>query len=126
MGNSASVQLSFEERVSFLRKTPFFIHLQENRLIELAECFQHTLVSNEGDTVKLDDNTIYIVTEGELELSALIPTFDKKNESRGYLCKKKPGDILSKRSANKHAVQKVTSLLLELFTAFLGVSQLAI
>jgi hypothetical protein len=107
MGNATSAQLSFEDRISFLKKTPFFIYLQDAKLLELAECVQYTLEANEGENVRLEEDTIYIVIEGELELSVLLPTPDKKNESLGYLCKKKPGDILSKISANKHATRKV-------------------
>jgi len=107
MGIATSAQLSFEDRISFLKKTPFFIYLQDATLLELAECVQFTLTAHKGNRVTLEEETIYIVIEGELELSVLLPTADKKNESLGYLCKKKPGDILSKISVNKQATRKV-------------------
>ena len=107
MGNAISAQLSFEERISFLKKTPFFIYLPDLKLFELAECVKHTLLVKEGENIRLEEDTIYIVIEGELELSVLIPTPDKKNECRGYLCRKKPGDVLSKIAANKHATRQV-------------------
>ncbi len=59
--------------------------------------------------MELGVNDIYIVAEGELELSTVIPGKQRKLDSSGYLCKKRPGDIVTKTSTKEDVQRKVRS-----------------
>lgn len=101
-----SKRLSTEQRISHLKKTPFFLYLKGDKLREFAECFPYT--NKQGKEIELEQDTIYIVAHGELQLHTTIPLEQKaKLENKGYLCKKYPGDIVSKHQAQTQAICKV-------------------
>ena len=90
-----------------MRNTPFFLYLQDDLLEEFAECFQYSVRCNEGETVKIDHDKVYIVAQGELELKTILPMPEGKIESRGFLCKKYPGDIVYQPQSQNLAAEKV-------------------
>ena len=56
----------------------------------------------------LNPDDVYLVAEGELELSTILPDAANKIDSAGYLCKKRPGDIVTKTSSKQDAQRKVS------------------
>jgi hypothetical protein len=99
--------LSPQERIQYIKKSPFYLFLHDETLQEFGYCFPFLLRVKEGDIVNLDRNKVYIVAEGELELRTTLPEPKGKIESKGYLCKKRPGDIISKPCENEIVVEKV-------------------
>lgn len=96
------------ERIQFIKQSPFYLFLHDEILKEFANCFPYLLRVKEGDILNLDRNKVYIVAEGELELRTTLPEPKSKIESKGYLCKKRPGDIISKPRENEIVVEKVS------------------
>lgn len=109
MGSAVSKerQLSQEDRIKHIKKTPFYLYLQDDTLQEFARCFPCMIVIKKGETPALDNNNVYIVATGELELSATMADPKMKIEHKGYLCKKRPGDILNKPKEQKIATEKL-------------------
>lgn len=109
MGGAVSKarQLPQEDRIKYIKTTPFYLYLQDDTLQEFAACFPYMIKIKKGETPKLDENKLYIVATGELELSTTMADPKMKIEHKGYLCKKRPGDILSKPKEQKIATEKV-------------------
>ena len=114
MGGSISKRKAFwakpsrEQRVEYLKKTPFFIYLHGRTLDEFASCFSTFQIIDANDSLPLDKEIVYIVAEGELELRTTIPHANSKIENEGYLCKKAVGDIVSKSQAQSQVARKVS------------------
>lgn len=112
MGAAASKRrskiLSVESKISCLKKTPFFLYLQEDLLEEFAQCFQYIKSCNEGETVHIDVDNVYIVAQGELDLQTILPKPEAKVETHGFLCKKYPGDVIYQQQAKKMVAAKVS------------------
>lgn len=72
-----------------------------------AKCFSQSKIVKNGDTITLEENSVYIIAKGELELSTTMADPKMKIESKGYLCKKRPGDIISKSKEQRLATEKV-------------------
>lgn len=85
---------SIEKRVSLLQETPFFQYLTPETINEFALCFTQSVRGIPGKTLKLDLNKIYLVCEGEVHLSTTFPEEGTKIETKGYLCRKRRGDII--------------------------------
>lgn len=110
MGAAASKRRSkvyLESKILCLKNTPFFLYLQDDLLDEFAQCFQRTIRCNEGETINIDHNKVYVVAQGELELKTILPKPEGKIETCGFLCKKYPGDIICQPQAQKLATEKV-------------------
>lgn len=105
-----SKKLSIESKLQCLKTTPFFLFLKDEILVEFAKCFQSTISCNSGDTIKIDSEKVYIVAQGELELKTVLPRPEGKIETRGFLCKKYPGDIIHQRQTQKLATEKVCTV----------------
>mmetsp|Transcript_68367 Transcript_68367/g.101546 ORF Transcript_68367/g.101546 Transcript_68367/m.101546 type:complete len:136 (+) Transcript_68367:687-1094(+) len=60
------------------------------------------------ETIPIKSDSIYVIADGEIELSTIIPSENTKVDNLGYLCKKRPGDIVNKRQTQKEAVRKVS------------------
>ena len=58
---------------------------------------------------QLRESSIYILAKGELTLSTVLPS-SNKNQSKGYLCTKRPGDILDKHTLRRDAAKRVSPL----------------
>ena len=93
--------LGLEKRIKFLRETPFFQYLTAETLNEYAQCFPQTIQATPGQAIALDSQNIYVVCEGEVDLSTSYPVEGTKIEAKGYLCRKKRGDIVHVRSAKE-------------------------
>lgn len=85
---------TIEERVSLLQETPFFQYLTPETINEFALCFTQSVRGIPGKTLKLNSNKIYLVCEGEVHLSTTFPEEGTKLETKGYLCRKRRGDII--------------------------------
>jgi len=109
MGGAASKikRVTPEERIQYIKRTPFFLYLQDETLKEFANCFTYFVECKEGETLTLDENKVYIVAKGELELSTAMAEPSSKIEYKGYLCKKHPGDIVCKHQEQQIATKKV-------------------
>ena len=102
-----SKRLPLEYKIKCLKNTPFFLYLQDDLLKEFAQCFQYSIRCKEGEILNINQENVYIVAEGELELKTILPKPEGKIETRGFLCKKYPGDIVYQRQAQKLATDKV-------------------
>ena len=100
--------ISLEKKVSYLKHTPFFQYLTAEAMKEFSQCFPDTIRSRPGKTLTLDPSTIYVVAEGEVDLSTSYPVEGKKVEARGYLCRKRPGDIVNIYQAKQDVERKMT------------------
>ena len=112
MGAAASKRyfkrIPLNERINIIKKSPFTLYFEGDTLKEFAECFPYFIdESRQGGTVLLNKNEIYIVASGEMELRSSVPSRHSKIENVGYLCKKRPGDIISKIQEQKKAARKV-------------------
>lgn len=107
---SRGVKLSRERRIEYLKKTPFFLYLHGDDLEEFASCFSMAQSFLANETLTLDQEVVYIVSEGELELRTTLPHAHSKVENSGYLCKKAVGDIISKPQAQRQAARKVRKI----------------
>lgn len=114
-GVSKSRRVPLEDRIKYIKTTPFYLYLQDDTLQEFAACFPFMVQIKKGETPKLDENKLYIVSTGELELSTTMADPKMKIENKGYLCKKRPGDILSKPKEQKLATEKVRLQVQDLF-----------
>ena len=73
---------------------------------EFAESFPSRKVFKQGETVALEEKGVYIVARGELQFHTTLPVHGKM-ETKGYRCKKYPGDIVSKTQAQHQTERKV-------------------
>lgn len=59
------------------------------------------------EKVNVSSSDIFIVASGELTISTTLPSENKQSgNTKGYLCKKMPGDIINKGQAQKDAKRK--------------------
>lgn len=116
MGASASKnRLSLDSKIQILKNTPFFIYLGDDLLKEFAQKFHFATHCKEGKTISIDYENVYIVARGELELKTVLPKTHGKVETRGFLCKKCPGDIIYQPQSQKLANEKLSTRKLETF-----------
>mmetsp|Transcript_27239 Transcript_27239/g.40085 ORF Transcript_27239/g.40085 Transcript_27239/m.40085 type:complete len:615 (-) Transcript_27239:563-2407(-) len=102
-------RLKVGERVQYLKCTPFFLYMSTDILHEFAkECFTSALLIKDMETIPIKSDSIYVIADGEIELSTIIPSENTKVDNLGYLCKKRPGDIVNKRQTQKEAVRKIS------------------
>eukprot|EP00594_Rhizosolenia_setigera_P019378 CAMPEP_0178957334 /NCGR_PEP_ID=MMETSP0789-20121207/10849_1 /TAXON_ID=3005 /ORGANISM="Rhizosolenia setigera, Strain CCMP 1694" /LENGTH=658 /DNA_ID=CAMNT_0020639557 /DNA_START=425 /DNA_END=2397 /DNA_ORIENTATION=+ len=106
--HDSRAKLSLDEKIQYIKHTPFFLYLSQDNIEKFANCFptEETLASNE--VIKLQRKLVYIVAEGELEMSTTIPDFKGKHDTKKYLCKKKLGDIVNLIEAQKEATRKLS------------------
>jgi len=71
-------------------------------LAEMSQCFVNTLAVKAGEKMSEQHaDKLYIVAEGEMQLSTVIPTSQRKSLfQKGFLCSKLPGDIVNKRQVS--------------------------
>ena len=107
---SKTKRLTLEERVQFIKGTPFFLYLEDSTLKEFAKCFSRIDSVKKGERLSLNENLVYIIATGDLELSTTMADPKMKIEHKGYLCKKHPGDIISKPKEQGLATKEVSGL----------------
>lgn len=98
--------LSTEKRIRFLKETPFYQYLTPETIDEFARCFTHTIRSKPGKSILLDAHHVYVVCEGEVDLSASFPEEGTKLETKGYLCRKRRGGDIVNVCQPKQDVQR--------------------
>lgn len=101
-------EITQEEAVTFLKKTPFHQYLSSESIEQFARCFLQVKRSDSGSRIELDSQRIYIVAEGEVDLSTTYPDGDAKVEATGYLCRKREGDIINLNQTKEDARKKAT------------------
>ncbi|KAL7554416.1 hypothetical protein ACHAWF_017853 [Thalassiosira exigua] len=100
--------LSLEKRIKYLQETPFFQYLTPDTINDFARCFPQTVRSNPGKSITLDPRRIYVVCEGEVDLSTSYPQEGTKIEAKGYLCRKRRGDIVNVCSTQEDVERRMT------------------
>lgn len=116
MGGLASKQrISKQEKLGYIKNSPFYLYLTDETLEEFGKCFPFVKHCREGDEISLDENTIYIIGKGSLELSATMADPSMKIENKGYLCKKHPGDLVSLPKEQDMATEQVCSFYYNFF-----------
>jgi adenylate kinase len=100
--------LSTEKRIRFLKETPFYQYLTPETIDEFARCFTHTMRSKPGKSILLDAHHLYVVCEGEVDLSTSFPEEGSKLEAKGYLCRKRRGDIVNVCQTKEDVQRRMT------------------
>mmetsp|Transcript_19866 Transcript_19866/g.41672 ORF Transcript_19866/g.41672 Transcript_19866/m.41672 type:complete len:619 (+) Transcript_19866:1290-3146(+) len=116
MGSSVSVvkkrtdkSIAFDQKVAYLKLTPFFQYLTSDAVGEFAKCFPKSLSCPPGKNIELESHRIYIVCEGEVDLSTSYPEAGTKVEAKGYLCRKRQGDIVNLYQTKKDIERQMSS-----------------
>ncbi|KAL7525496.1 hypothetical protein ACHAXR_001031, partial [Thalassiosira sp. AJA248-18] len=97
--------ISLDKRIKYLQETPFYQYLTAETIHEFAQCFPQTIRTQPGKDITLDSQKVYIVCEGEVEAWSVYPQEGAKVEAKGYLCRKRHGDIVNVCQA-EHDVQR--------------------
>ena len=113
MGSGASSlapggALSLERRIQYLRETPYSVYITPETLREFARCFHQTVRTRPGRSISLDPRKIYVVCEGEVDLSTSFPDRDAKVEAKGYLCRKRRGDVVNMCQTEKDVERRMS------------------
>jgi adenylate kinase len=87
--------LTAEQKIKYLKESPFFQYLTPETIGEFAECFTKTVRAKPGKSILLNAHAVYVVCEGEVNLSTSFPEEGTKLQTRGYLCRKRRGDIVN-------------------------------
>ncbi|GMI27742.1 hypothetical protein TeGR_g381, partial [Tetraparma gracilis] len=113
-----SVRLSQSQKIEYLKKTPFFLYLDESLLIQFADCFTKNKKIPAGEKVPVAVNDIYVVASGDIEITTTLPSENKNSgNTKGYLCNKVAGDIINKGQSQKDAKRKVSHAKLGTFVS---------
>lgn len=97
-----------QEKVKYLKESPFFQYLTPETINDFAQCFPETLSTNPGKRIALDPRKMYIVCNGEVNLSTSYPDKLAKIEAKGYLCRKRRGDTVSVCKARADVQRRMT------------------
>lgn len=100
--------LSEEARIEFIKNSPFFMYLSDPMLKEFAHCFPAVERVEPDQSIKLRSSITYILAEGELQFTTILPDAHGKVDSQEYLCKKRPGDIVSQVEVQRDASRKLS------------------
>ena len=100
-------QISLDDAIMYLRNTPFNQYLESQNIEEFAKCFLSVKHLPSGCRVDLESDRIYIIAQGEVDLSTAYPD-QSKIEGSGYLCKKRPGDIINLKHTKDDARKKAS------------------
>ncbi|DBA04892.1 TPA: hypothetical protein N0F65_006894 [Lagenidium giganteum] len=79
--------------IDVLKKTPFKQMMDERLFDDVAECFQ-VVKYPKGAVIRNDSRLFFIVAEGSVDISSLIPTNNKQHVTE-VLCQRKVGDYIS-------------------------------
>ena len=98
-----------ETLCEYLKVTPFdqYIFSPDTRT-EFASCFDEIIKSRSGKEIALDPHRIYIVCQGEVDLSASYPEIEGKVEAKGFLCRKRRGDIINVTQTERDVKRRMT------------------
>jgi adenylate kinase len=100
--------LTAEQKIKFLKELPFFQYLTPETIEEFAECFTKTVRAKPGKTILLNVHAVYAVCEGEINLSTSFPEEGTKLQTRGYLCRKRRGDIVNVCQTKQDVQRRMT------------------
>ena len=107
---SRNAPITREQRVEYLKATPFFMYLDsDDMLVQMADCFDQVVHVDQGEKFNAPDNDTFIVASGAMELSTNVPSSERKSLfTKGFLCNKCPGDIINKGGVEENAKRRVT------------------
>ncbi|KAL3789922.1 hypothetical protein HJC23_010607 [Cyclotella cryptica] len=105
--SSSRTEILLARTAEFLKHTPFHRYLTPENIQEFATCFLDTLKSPPGKKIDLDSQRIYIVAEGQVDLSTTYPEGLAKVEAAGYLCRKREGDIIFLKHTKENVRTKI-------------------
>jgi len=97
-----------ETRCDYLKHTPFYQYLSSVTLREFASCFNEVVKSRPGKEIALDPRKVYVVCQGEVDLSTSYPEKEGKVEAKGYLCRKRRGDIINVTQTERDVQRRMT------------------
>lgn len=80
--------------IQTLEKLPFMQMMDRKLIEELAQCFQAVRYSK-GAVIKTEARQFYVVAEGGVDISSLVPTSSKKHNVTELICQRKVGDYIS-------------------------------
>jgi len=81
-----------ERKERFLANSPFSIYLTPETGEAFSKCFTTSLRLSPGKTItSLDADKVYVVCEGEVDISTSYPDKCVKFEAKGFLCRKRKG-----------------------------------
>ncbi|KAL3821971.1 hypothetical protein ACHAXA_004459 [Cyclostephanos tholiformis] len=100
--------LTAEQKIKFLKETPFFQYLTPETIDEFAQCFTKTIRAKPSKTILLDVHAVYVVCEGEVHLSTSFPEEGTKLQTKGYLCRKRRGDIINVCQTKQDVQRRMT------------------
>lgn len=99
--------IPLETRCEYLKHTPFYQYLSSVTLGEFASCFDEVVKSRPGKEVALDPRKVYVVCQGEVDLSTSYPEREGKVEAKGYLCRKRRGDIINVTQTERDVQRRI-------------------
>jgi len=102
------VVIPLEKLCEYLKHTPFDQYLSPDTLTEFASCFDGVIKSRPGKEIALDSHKVYVVCQGEVDLSTAYPEVDGKVEAKGFLCRKRCGDIINVTQTERDVKRRMT------------------
>mmetsp|Transcript_3969 Transcript_3969/g.6107 ORF Transcript_3969/g.6107 Transcript_3969/m.6107 type:complete len:615 (+) Transcript_3969:62-1906(+) len=97
-----------ETLCEYLKHTPFDQYLSPVTLTEFASCFDGVIKSRPGKEIALDSHKVYVVCQGEVDLSTVYPEVEGKVEAKGFLCRKRCGDIINVTQTEQDVKRRMT------------------
>jgi len=102
MGSGSSIPTS--EIVNFIQKSPISIlNWDDTDMNAFSKCFKVVKVQGGDELSTKDQNSLFIVAEGRVDIIAVLPSPSQKKADniREFLCKKQVGDIVYVPSVRK-------------------------
>jgi CRP-like cAMP-binding protein len=100
--------IPLETLCDYLKHTPFDQYLTPVTLSEFASCFDEVVKSRPGKEIALDPHKVYVVCQGEVDLSTSYPEVEGKVEAKGFLCRKRRGDIINVTQTERDVKRRMT------------------
>ena len=100
--------IELQVRCEYLKHTPFDQYLSPVTLEEFASCFNEVVRRPPGKEIALDPRRVYIVCQGEVDLSTSYPEIEGKVEAKGFLCRKRQGDIINITQTERDVQRRMT------------------
>eukprot|EP00985_Skeletonema_marinoi_P012958 scaffold6352_cov97-Skeletonema_marinoi.AAC.1 len=108
MKRKKKVVIPLETLCDYLKHTPFDQYLTPVTLSEFASCFDEVVKSRPGKEIALDPHKVYVVCQGEVDLSTSYPEVEGKVEAKGFLCRKRRGDIINVTQTERDVKRRMT------------------
>jgi hypothetical protein len=96
MGNGCSARVAIGDIVGWLKATPIVVlDWSDEELLDFSRCFEVKVVRPKKEISTSDSRSFFVVCEGSIAVSAILPTIQKNTDNiREFLCKKEVGDLV--------------------------------